>query len=412
LLAAGERALEQLFPGLADRLLADGAVRIDAAADALWFQAGAFRPQYTSGIQGAFFSRPLLEMHVRRRVSAQPNVEICQGVQVDRLVTDDRGAVTGVVVRGGPAAGIPADLVVDASGRGGQSGRWLEECGYEAPQVSKINIGVGYATVMLRRRPGDLEGGLFTVVAPTGADGKRLGVAFPVEGDRWIVTLGGWHNDHPPTDLDGFRAFAATLPAPVIADLLAKAEVLTPILTHKFPFNQRRHFEKLRRVPAGYVAMGDTVCSFNPIYGQGMTSAALQALALGRCIDRYGTGSDRFPKAFYRQVGKVVSNPWQIAAGADFIYPETTGPKPPGTDFINRYVGRVMLAGHTSERACTAMISVQNLLSPPPSLMKPGLLVHVLRAAKRSPALVQPARESVVGPVPVVAAHTGPGTAP
>jgi hypothetical protein len=141
----------------------------------------------------------------------------------------------------------------------------------------------------------------------------------------------------------------------------------------------------LSRHPAGFLAIGDSICSFNPIYGQGMSSAAQQAAALATCIDAAGVASPKLWKRFYKRAKKVIANPWAIAAGADFMFPETTGPKPPGTDMINRYVGRAVIAAQHDVRVAVALLDVQNLLVPPPSLMKPALFVRVMRSARKGP---------------------------
>lgn len=154
----------------------------------------------------------------------------------------------------------------------------------------------------------------------------------------------------------------------------------------RLPSNQWRHFDALRRHPAGFLAIGDSICSFNPIYGQGMSSAAQQAVALGQCVDACGPAGvaalDLW-RRFYKRARKVIANPWAIAAGGDFVFPETTGPKPPGTDGVNRYVARAVVAAQRDVRVAEALWDVQGLLAPPPSLLKPAMLVRVLRASRR-----------------------------
>ncbi len=379
LLAAGEEVLVELFPGLVEDLVGGGATRVDFARGTRWYQFGGDRTSATHQALGAtFMSRPFLEDAVRRRVEKLVNVTVRSA------------AVTGLVGRGEEVRGVrladgsevASDLVVDATGRGSQAPAWMEGLGFDAPAVSHVRIDMGYATRLLRRRA-EATGAIITLTTPP--DGKRGGVAFPIEDDRWIVTLFGFHGDHAATDDDGFLAFAESFPVDDIARVLRSAEPLTPVMTHRLPSNQWRHFERCKRVPAGFVAIGDSVCSFNPIYGQGMTSAALQVKALADALDRHPATSPRLPRVFYARAKKVVNVPWQIAAGADFMMPETTGPKPPMCDAINRYLAKAFVAAQHDAVVNDAIARVQNLLALPPTLMKPRLMARVLRGARRGP---------------------------
>ena len=335
LLRAGEQILEDLFPGLIRDLVARGGQRFSWFADVLWWQFDGYRTRRADDFEGTFFTRPLLEDTVRKRLAALPNVQIRPGIRVRGLTGRD-GRVTGVVTgEGEHEPAIHADLVVDASGRGSRAGAWLEELGATAPPVDHVRIDMGYASRLLRRIPGQLPGRTWIATLGTPPRSKRLAIAIPVEGDRWLVTLAGFFGDHAPADDAGFLAFADTLPAGDIPDLLRQAEPLTPIVRHTLRSEQWRHFEKLRRPPAGFLAIGDAICSFNPIYGQGMSSAALQAAALSRCVAKQDLASPALPRRFYRSAAKIVTRPWAVAVGGDFFYPETTGPRPPLVDVLN-----------------------------------------------------------------------------
>jgi 2-polyprenyl-6-methoxyphenol hydroxylase-like FAD-dependent oxidoreductase len=386
LLAAGERVLRDLFPGLMEELIEGGAFRGGQLADARWWQFDGYRLRDADDVDGTLLSRPYLEDGVRRRVLALDNVVVRDGVSVLGLVARD-GRVVGLDIDDGNGARtLDADFVVDCAGRGSRATRWLTDLGYDAPKVSQVKIDMGYASRTYRRVPDATRDWAYAVSIQTPPAGKRLGVMFPIEDDRWMVTLCGFFGDHAPTDDDGFLSFARTLPTGEIAHVVATAEPLTPAVTHRLPSNQWRHYEKLARVPAAFVALGDSICSFNPIYGQGMTSAALQAVALGACLDRDGVTSPRVPKRFYRAAKKVVSIPWQIAAGADFIFAETTGPKPPMTDAVNRYIRKVFVAAQYDPVVARALVEMMNLLAPPPSLMRPAIYRRVRAAVKRGPA--------------------------
>ena len=381
LLAAGQRTLMELFPGIADELTADGATLINFN-DGRWYQAGGYRSKIKKKRAAISASRPLLEHHLRRRVAALPNVQIRSGVAVDGLLYDGR-RVRGVqVCDDGTLSGITGDLVVDCSGRSSRASAWMEQIGYPTPKVDHVKCEQVYSTRIFRRSPGDMDA-TFAVTIESPADGKRAAFVVPIEGDRWIVTFGDRFTA-PITDDASFEAFAMRLPAPEAGQVVSRAEALTPVMNHRMTSSQRRRYEKLRRVPAGFVTLGDSICSFNPIYGQGMSSGALQAVALGQAVARYGTADASLPKGFYRQAAKVIDNPWKIAVGADFAYPETTGPKPIGTDLVNRYMARVLLAARVSPEINATMLEVQQLTSPPSALFRPSFIRAVRKAARQA----------------------------
>ena len=390
LLAAGQRTLMGLFPGIVDELVADGATLINFN-EGRWYQAGGYRSNINKKRAAVSASRPLLEHHVRRRVAALANVEIRSGISVDGLLYDGR-RVRGVqVCEDETLSGITADLVVDCSGRSSRAGAWMEQIGYPSPAVEHVRCEQAYATRLFRRSPADMEP-TFAVTIESPPHGRRAAFVVPIEGDRWIVSLADRFNP-PPTDEAGFEALALSLPAPEAGQIVTRAEPLTPVMTHRMLSSQRRRYEKVRRVPAGFVTLGDSICSFNPVYGQGMSCGALQAVALGEAVARHGIADDRLPRAFYRQAAKVVDTPWKIAVGADFAYPETTGPKPAGTDLINRYMARVLLAARVSPEVNATMLEVQQLSSPPSVLFRPSIVRAVLKAARqaeRQPAAEQP----------------------
>ena len=399
LLSGGQRVLEKLFPGLVDDLVAEGATTVDVIADARWHQPGGYRPRFASGLMGISMSRPLLEGGIRRRVLALPNVELIDGCDVSGLIANPgRERVTGITLRrrgaGAHDETLAAELVVDAGGRGSRAPSWLEELGYERPEEEKITIGVGYTTRLYRRRPGDLPDGKLVVGQPTPPHETRIGVLLPIEGDLWIATLCGWLGDHAPTDDEGFLDFARSLPAPDIYDVIKQAEPVGGYMVHKFPANLRRRYERLSRVPEGYVVVGDALCSFNPVYGQGMTTAALGVMELAGCLDEARAGLRDLPRRFYRRAAKVIDTPWQMAAGADFAYPSVTGKKAPGTDLMNRYIGLVIRAATQDQLVCRTLVEVTHLLAPPSALFAPRVVLGTLRAALR-----RPRREKVLLPV-------------
>ncbi len=392
LLRGGLDALEQLLPGFFADLVANGGLPMNAGRNVPTFQFGALRIPFDSAIELVSVTRPMIEHTLRARVGRLPNVTIRQETAATGLRDDGSGRVRGVRVdSSGRSDEIEADLVVDAMGRGGnQANHWLSAIGYPVPEVETVKVSVAYATREYRREPGDDLGAsmVFTLEEPP--QGLRAGVIFPVEQDRFVVTLAGWHNDHPTTDDEGYAAFAESLPAPTISQAVRRLQPISEIRLHQFPASRWRHFERLGRVPAGYVALGDALCSFNPLYAQGMTAGAMQAEALGRLVDRHGVG-DRLPAAFYREASKVISAPWLLATGSDFVYPQTVGKRPFGINVLNRYVRKVVRASHVRPDIHELMIRVSHLVEPLPALLRPATVMKVLRAAGRSPAPNRPA---------------------
>jgi 2-polyprenyl-6-methoxyphenol hydroxylase-like FAD-dependent oxidoreductase len=392
LLVAGARVLEGWFPGLGAELLAGGAVEVDLCADFHWFQAGGLLRRPDSGLRGPCMSRPFLEQAVRRRVAALPVVELRDRTTAVGLTTDDGGArVTGVRLQDGGS--LRADLVVDASGRGAHSLDWLAALGIEPPRTSVVRVDTRYVSRVYRRTASPDRDWKAAAVVDDPAT-NRLGIVLPVEGDRWIALVAGLGGESPPLPEDERLAYARRLPDPVIADVMAASEPVGPPATHRFAANQRRHVERMRTFPLGWVLLGDAVCSFDPIYGQGMTSAALQAQALGRCLDRSGAVDRRFARRYFAAAGKAVAVPWSIAVGGDFDYPGTRGPKPFGTDTLNRYVARATVAGRHDDAVVQRLNEVLALVRRPESLLAPGFMLRVLR---RHPRPARPERPVSVG---------------
>ena len=375
LLARGEQVLSRLFPGLTSDLVSGGGFAGDMGSTMRWFQFGGYKRQHHWGHDTFIQTRPYLEWHVRRRVLALPNLKLVAGCAVTGLL-QERGVVRGVQTESGE---IPGDFTVDCTGRGSAAPRWLKAMGFDAPEESTIEINVGYASRYYRRAPGQLQGASFVVIHPKTPVQRRSATLFPVEGDRWICTLGGWFGDHPPTDAAGFLEFAKNLPAPDIHRVISQAEPLSDAVPHRFPANLRRHYERLPRFPEGYLVLGDAVCSFNPVYGQGMTSAALQAETLS---SQLASGLNAgFARRHFREVSRTVDVIWKLAAGEDFRYPEAQGPKMAGTDLGNRYVSLIHRAVMRDERVYGDFLSVLNLLEPPRILFRPATVWRVLRAS-------------------------------
>jgi flavin-dependent dehydrogenase len=380
LLLAGLRVIEETFPGVGGELReagADGGGPDPTRVPGRWVAAGRRRDHLVfagNTYRPAMASRALLESRLRERVRALAPVTMVGDTATRLAVADDRRAA-GVHLR--ERGLVEADLVVDASGRGAPLAGTGE---VPAPPVSEVVVDVRYTGFVVERRAADFDSGCFAVVQNTRAI-PRTGFALPHEGGAWQVMLGGYFGEQAPTDRAGAVAFARTLADPVLAEVVSRPD-LAPPRRYRFRSSLRRHWERVPRPLQGYCPIGDAVASFNPVYGQGMSSAALQARALGDLVGRYGTDPGLAARVA-RATSRVVDSPWLVAAGSDFVYPRTRGPRRRGQGAINAYLERVMRAAAVDEHVNDAFTAVQNLVASPYSLLAPGVVSRSLRHAGR-----------------------------
>jgi 2-polyprenyl-6-methoxyphenol hydroxylase-like FAD-dependent oxidoreductase len=207
-----------------------------------------------------------------------------------------------------------------------------------------------------------------------------------VERDRWMVTLGGCAGEDAPADADAHLAFARSLARPDIYDVIRDATPLTDVARIAFAESRRHRYDRLRRFPERYVVLGDASCSFNPIYGQGMSVAALEALELRACLAEPG-GLHDLGRRMHRRSARIIDRAWTLAAGNDLAYPEVAGRRPLGSAGFDWYLRRLHAAASTDPVVCRAFFDVVNLLAPPAALVHPRIAARVARASLfRSPA--------------------------
>jgi flavin-dependent dehydrogenase len=375
LLASGLYTLEGFFPGLIQEAVNGGALLIDTIRDGHFCFERGEHARFESGLDGLLISRPFLEGLVRERVRRLTNVHFREGCQVIGLVpTPDKGRVTGIRTN---SEMLPADLVIDATGRGSHSPVWLETMGYGRPMEERIEINLAYATRRFRRSPDDLKGASLAVI-PATPDGGKGGVMVAQEGDSWIVSLNAYCGASAPTELGAYIEFAKALPAPYIYDVISRAEPIGEAQAARIPASFRRRYERMGRFPEGYLVLGDAVCSFNPAYGQGMSVAALEAAELNRALR---LGSANLARRFFAQTAKIVDVPWSIAAGNDLRISEVVGSRTPMVRFLNWYIAKLHVGARDDSSLAMAFQNVASLLAPPSSLLKPSVIARVLLTA-------------------------------
>lgn len=384
LLLSGQRALSELFPGFEQDLAQAGAVPLRAGLDVRIERPGYDPfPRRDLGWFSYAVSRPTIERAVRQRVESRANITLRQRCRVQEVLATPNGeAVTGVRYENGNRARetIAADLVVDASGRGALTLALLQSIGRPMPEETSIGIDLGYATCVFAipdDAAADWKGVTTFGQAP---QNSRGGLMLPLEGNRWMVTIGGRHGDVPPGDAEGFLSYASALRTPTIYNAISRAKRLDGVARHGFPESVRRHFERLDVFPRGLLPIGDAICRFNPVYGQGMSVAALEACLLRRLLVRLEDDSDpiaALAPAFLAEVPTLIETPWSVAM-LDFAFPDTRGQRP--ADFETTLKFGIALTRLAAEDPAVHKLTaeVQNLLKPRSVYRDPALVQRVL----------------------------------
>jgi 2-polyprenyl-6-methoxyphenol hydroxylase-like FAD-dependent oxidoreductase len=375
--------LNNYFPGFYEEMYNNGGVINDLGTSMNWFTHGGFKKSLFMDIRAVSLSRPLLEHLVRERVLSLPNVVLLDNTAAKALLSsDDKQRVTGVMIEGTQGKEfirLDADLVVDCMGRGSQTSKWLKAMGYAEVPTSKVKINVTYTTRLYKRDPDDVRGRLWIACTPEAPRERRNGAIFPIEGNRWIVSVGGWHGEQAATSEQEFMEFLKTLPNFNIYDIASTCEPLSNIIQYKYPMSIRRDYERMYRFPLGVLVLGDAVSSFNPVYGQGMSSVCLQAVELDKIIDQ-NIEEHKLAKTYFKRTLKIKNKLWQMSTGEDFRFPETTGTRPFGTSIVNKYVSWVHKATINDEVVCKAFLKVMGLIDPPTKLLHPQIIWRILRA--------------------------------
>ena len=391
LLMRGRQILEDLFPGLQDEMIAAGAPEVDLAKEVAWFTPAGWGVRFESDLYVLSFTRPMLDFYVRRHLARNSRIEILDNTEVVRVLPDStKNHLAGVLicprtaeVDRRVAKELQADLIVDATGRASRAPRWLEDLGYQKPKEMVVNAHLGYSS-RLYRVPDDFEADwkcVFIQAAPP--EHKRGAIMFTVEDRRWLVTLIGGGYDYPPADEAGFLEFLRGLPASMIYDAINTAEPLTPIKTHRGTENRLRQFERVNRLPDNLLLLGDSVCAFNPVYGQGMTIAALGAQALQQTLCEQNGDLTGVARRFQKRLAKINEAPWMMATAQDYRYRETVGGSPSAsTRFMHRYMDRVIQLATQSVPVRYVLLRAFNMLVPPSALFRPRVLFPVLRQGR------------------------------
>ncbi|KOX24109.1 NAD(P)/FAD-dependent oxidoreductase [Nocardiopsis sp. NRRL B-16309] len=381
----GRVVMEQLFPGITEELIRDGCPRGDYAGDCRWYFRGKPLKRENIGYAAIPATAPLMERHIRNRTLALPNVSSLEEHEIiDLCSTADHSRVTGVRVQRtggkGPVEEIDADLVVDATGRGSRTPVWLERMGYPRVTEERKKIGLGYVTQHYRLNS-DPYGDDLAIIPVASPDLPRGAIFTKTDNGRTELTAYGLLGDHPPTDQEGFFEFVRTLPVPDIHEAIIQAEPLDEPVAFRFPTTLRRRYERMSRFPDGLLVTGDAITCFNPVYAQGMTVAALSALTLREHLH---TGAAPQPQQYFRDLAHdVIDPPWDMTNTVDLSFPGVSGRRTLQVRMAQTYLTLVQIAATRDEKVTTAYMRAAGMVDRPEALMRPAMVLRVLRGALR-----------------------------
>jgi len=374
-------ALESLLPGFVDDLAEAGANIFDSGTGTRFHIYGTQLINGHTDQPLIGCTRPFFEHHLRQRVSALPNLQIRSNQRYERwLTSEDQSQILGLEMSGAKGnETISADLVVDARGRASALRKELVDFGFAAPRQEVVGIDLGYTSRLFElegyKPPWDL-----LIVNQSPPQIWINAVIQKVEHDRFIGTQVGYFGDHAPSDDAGYMAFAKRLPAHAFADFLQIAKPVSDYRRFGTRDSRMTRFEEMERFPANLLVVGDAVCSLNPVYGQGMTKAANEAMYLHVSLARHLKTNDSlagFSDAFRKRLPGVGAEwAWQMTTSADLQFDQTVGDRSNSSAIMNWYMKRLFVKATRNVEVRKAIFDATMLVKPPQSLTTLRMMLH------------------------------------
>lgn len=374
LLAKGFEIFEDLLPGLGADLVARGALVDDLQQDVIWYNDGHRVLRAPTAMSILLVSRPMLESYVRARVRALPGVTILAGTEATGL-RETGGRITGVHL--GDGTTLDARIAVDATGRSNRGPAWLADLGYGVAAEDVVRANLVYVSREYRRVPGAQD---FTGIIHSHYPQNPVGSGtFATDGERWLVTMLGMNDDVPPAVPGAFEEFASRLAGEELHRLITTADPITDLTRFHIGPSVRRRYERCARLPEGFIALGDSLCCFNPAYGQGMTTAAMSAIWLRTCL---ASGPDSLTRRYFKGVTRILDVPWAITVGNDLRFAHVPGRRTMKIKILNAYLPKLHRAATIDPAVGETFLKVANFLAPPQRLLSPAMLWRVWRGRK------------------------------
>jgi 2-polyprenyl-6-methoxyphenol hydroxylase-like FAD-dependent oxidoreductase len=384
LLAGGLQALGEIFPGFESDLAKAGAVTVRVARDIQYERPDVgVLPKRDFGLLLLCASRPLIELVLRRRAEAITNIALRPKCRVTGIVPTTNGAVVDGIrfdAGSGRSEILAADLVVDASGRGALTSTLFDALGWERPAETEVGVDLSYATVVVAIPPNAPSDWKLVLTQPDPPFLALHAVLVPIEGDRWIIAIADHHAVARLETWEAFLEASRSLITPTVYNALRYAQPPNGIRHYRFPMSYWKHFEQLPRLPHGVLPVADALCRFNPIYGQGMSSAGKQARLLQDVLCRATTEPDPIASlqaAFMAEVASVLETPWTMSTSVDLAFPGTRGDRPENFAEAQQFDAALFRAVVADPVVHRSMMEVGQLLQPRTRLQEPDIMRRI-----------------------------------
>ncbi|WP_053368810.1 FAD-dependent oxidoreductase [Bacillus sp. FJAT-27245] len=383
LLHAGEQGLESLFPGITESFYSGGALKINSTKDLAWFHHGVWKLRYDGGYTTTLQTRFHLEWQIENYIKSIPNISFLYKHFVKNFVWDEKqNKVIGLEMKdsdGNPWT-LLADIVVDASGAGSFTAAWLEKLGISIP-VETADIGLCYVSKFFRLPDHPDMDWAIKLIYPNPPAEKIGGALSKVEGNRYITTLFGYQNAFNEKEAaasnEAFLELAKKLPKPDIHNELLAGEPLGETAVYRIPRMTWRRYDKTNNLPEGLLLIGDAVCRIDPVFGQGMSIAVLEALRLQEIMWNKTLPLSKGIRDYHRKAAEIISPIWTMVMAENLRYPGISDKIPFGLSFQQWFTKQIFLLSAKDEKIYDSFIKVMNLVEPAAILLKPGILGSV-----------------------------------
>ncbi|KAA6452039.1 FAD-dependent oxidoreductase [Bacillus swezeyi] len=381
LLKRGEEAIEMLFPEIVSQLIEDGSILTNFTKDLKWHHFGYWKKRFSGEFTMVQQSRPMLEWHLQRRVEEVPHITTRYETKTEQLLVNKHDhTVRGVRVRSlktGLTEELDASFVVDASGSASKSIDWLQALDVKVKE-EKVKIQLFYATRLYSLKKQEYPEWQNLLISPSFPDNPYGAYIQTLEENRFSVTFSGYANAHAPQTNEAFISYAKKLPVPDVLQFLEGAEPLSDIKIHRVPYQLRRRFDQAKNIPEGFIIIGDAHCRFDPLFGQGISVAAVQALELQSCLFQTKRTDEGFGERFHKKISKIIDVPWEMATTEALRHPDIKGERTFVQPYKQWYSKRVYELSATDPEIYIRLVRVMNLIRGPLHLFHPKVLFPII----------------------------------